>query len=181
MTHAVTGPDFRFGRKRAALGPGSVGAPADAGRVVDHARKSQSRDPGTGQSDRLSRGRLDLAVSMAADAGQLQRNAMMSTIAHCLLDALCDLSAGIVTLTDRCLTGLETNPEACGKPLMNSTATATALVPETGYQAASELTRKALANGPSIQDETVRADDMSVEAFRELIANCFDNPVKMAS
>ena len=95
---------------------------------------------------------LDLASTMAAEAGQLQLNAFEPLIAHNTLTALKLISNGVAVFTTLCVDGISANPEACQRHLEASTATVTALVPVIGYEKAAALAREALASGRSIRD-----------------------------
>ncbi|HYP63427.1 MAG TPA: lyase family protein, partial [Acidocella sp.] len=93
----------------------------------------------------------DLAITMAAEGGQLQLNAFEPLIAHNMLDSIRLLRNAVETLRKFCVEGIQANPEACLQHLEASTATATALVPHIGYERAAELAKRALREGTTVR------------------------------
>ena len=83
----------------------------------------------------------DLAITLAAEGGQLQLNAFEPLIAHNTLDSISLLTNAVNTLSKLCVEGIEANPENCLKHLEVSTATLTALVPYIGYERAAALAK----------------------------------------
>ena len=115
----------------------------------------------------------DAAVAAAAAAGQLELNVMMPVIAHNLL-----LSIGIVenaarTFADRCVRGIEADPEQCALWLERSPAIVTALAPKLGYGEATRLAREALNRRVTVR-ELVEAEGLltptEIEAILDLRA-----------
>jgi aspartate ammonia-lyase len=86
----------------------------------------------------------DLAVTFAAEAGQLQLNAFEPVIAFNLLTSIGLLTRGIKRLAVGCVSGAVANRENCQRHLDQSTARLTALVPELGYSKAAEIAKAAL-------------------------------------
>ncbi len=95
---------------------------------------------------------LDLTITLAAEAGQLQLNAMEPVIAWSLLKAMGMLTAAAETFAERCVRGLEVDRERCRELLERSIGVVTALVPVLGYEAASEVAREALASGRPVRE-----------------------------
>jgi aspartate ammonia-lyase len=93
----------------------------------------------------------DLAITMAAEGGQLQLNAFEPLIAHNMLDSIRLLRNAVEALRKFCVEGIQANPEACLQHLEASTATATALVPHIGYERAAELAKRALREGTTVR------------------------------
>lgn len=110
----------------------------------------------------------DVTVTMAAEAGQLQLNAMEPVIGYCLLDALKLLAAGMAVLTDRCVAGIRARPDRCRQLLDASTAMCTPLVPVIGYERAASLAAAALTEGRPLADLVTGAGHMTAEAFAAL-------------
>ncbi len=94
----------------------------------------------------------DLTVTVAAEAGQLQLNAMEPVIAFSLFQSMDMLTAAISTFTKRAIVGLEADRERCHELLERSIGVVTALVPVLGYEVASEVAREALRKGCSVRD-----------------------------
>ena len=93
----------------------------------------------------------DLAVTMAAEAGQLQLNAFEPLIAHNILGSMMLLNNAIDTFTDRCVVGIEANEEVCARHVEHSVSTVTALVPLLGYERSAALAKEALATGQTVR------------------------------
>ena len=94
----------------------------------------------------------DAAITLAAQAGQLELNAFLPLIAHNLLQQL-DLIHGAVTLlTERCVKGISANADLCRRHVEDSYGLLTAVAPYIGYDEASEVAREAAQTGDSIKD-----------------------------
>lgn len=94
----------------------------------------------------------DLTVSFAAEAGQLQLNAMEPVVALNILQSLRILTRGIDVLARRCVRGIEARPEICRDLLEGSLALATLLVPVIGYDRAADIAKSAAATGSSVRE-----------------------------
>ncbi|MHA4735298.1 aspartate ammonia-lyase [Ensifer adhaerens] len=92
----------------------------------------------------------DLTVTMAAEAGQLQLNAMEPIIVLNILQSMRILIRAMDTLTKRCVESIEANVVQCECTLENSLVLATMLVPHIGYDRATEVAKLALNKGQSI-------------------------------
>ncbi|MBB4299446.1 aspartate ammonia-lyase [Rhizobium leguminosarum] len=89
---------------------------------------------------------MDTTVSMAAEAGQLQLNAMEPVIIFSIHNAMELLKQAIGTFARTCVEGVQANAARCETNLQNSTAFATELVTSIGYEAAAELVKARLAS-----------------------------------
>ncbi|MBV9812794.1 MAG: aspartate ammonia-lyase, partial [Acetobacteraceae bacterium] len=94
----------------------------------------------------------DLAVTLAAEAGQLQLNAFEPLIAHNILSSIGLLANAVGTFTERCVAGLEPRVQQCMRHIENGVSTVTALVPIIGYERAAELAKRALAENRTVRD-----------------------------
>ena len=81
----------------------------------------------------------DVSVGMAAEAGQLQRNAFEPLIAHCLLTSLGMLENAALIFASRCVQGIRPVPAACAANLGSGKALAAGLAPLVGTDAAHEI------------------------------------------
>ncbi len=99
----------------------------------------------------------DLAITMAAEAGQLQLNAFEPLIATNTLDSLNLLKNAVETFAALCVDGIQANQENCLKHLEASTATVTALVPFIGYERAVAVAKAALASGRTVRELAAEA------------------------
>ncbi|MFO7173461.1 MAG: aspartate ammonia-lyase [Bacillota bacterium] len=89
----------------------------------------------------------DTAITLAAQAGQLELNPFLPLIGDSLLRSLEALSAAVRIFRVRCVEGIEADPEQCRRHLERSAAPEAALVGEIGYEAALERVRAKLSQG----------------------------------
>jgi len=94
----------------------------------------------------------DTTVGIAAEHGQLELNVMMPVIAFNVLLAAKILTSSAVVFADRCVRGIEANPEMCEYWVERSAALATALAPHVGYERAAELSKRSVKEGVLIRD-----------------------------
>ncbi len=87
----------------------------------------------------------DTTVTFAAEAGQLQLNAMEPLILHAIHESCMLLITAMDTLTANCIRGMQINAAQCRRHLEASTALATELVPHIGYDQAAAIAKGALA------------------------------------
>ncbi|HWR29632.1 MAG TPA: aspartate ammonia-lyase [Negativicutes bacterium] len=86
----------------------------------------------------------DLAITLAAQGGQLELNAFLPLIAANLLPAMEELTHAMQLLADRCIAGIEADSDRCRFHLENSVALITALLPLIGYDRAADIAKQAL-------------------------------------
>ncbi|HYG54326.1 MAG TPA: aspartate ammonia-lyase [Burkholderiales bacterium] len=111
----------------------------------------------------------DMTVTMAAEAGQLQLNAFEPIIAHSLFKSLQHLASGCRTLADRCVRGIQANPERARRLLDESTALVTALTPILGYSRSAEIARDALATNRRVYDLVLEKGWMSASQLDDVL------------
>jgi aspartate ammonia-lyase len=105
----------------------------------------------------------DLTVTLAAEAGQLQLNAMEPVIVLNILQSMRMLIRGMSVLREKCIIGIEADRERCQELLEGSLVTVTALTPFIGYAAAARIAKLALESRRSIRD-VVLAEGLMSEA-----------------
>jgi aspartate ammonia-lyase len=105
----------------------------------------------------------DLTVTLAAEAGQLQLNAMEPVIVLNILQSMRMLMRGMQVLRDKCILGVEADRERCRELLEGSLVTVTAISPYIGYAEASRVAKLALKGRCSIR-EIVLAEGLMTEA-----------------
>ena len=101
----------------------------------------------------------DMTVTMAAEAGQLQLNAMEPLIIYNLLNNSRMLQKSIGMLDKLCIQGITANKERCAQHVKNSIGIVTALVPHIGYDNASRIAGEALLSGLGVA-ELVRQEQL---------------------
>ena len=94
----------------------------------------------------------DLAITLAAEAGQLQLNAMEPVIIYNLLSSLRMLTNATNMFTERCIRGITANVEHCDQLVYGSIGIVTAFSPFIGYENSSNIAKKALETGRSVVD-----------------------------
>jgi len=94
----------------------------------------------------------DLAITLAAEAGQLQLNYAEPLIIYNLLSNLRMLTNACYMLTDRCITQITANKERCEEMVYNSIGIVTAFNPHLGYEKSSAVAKKALNTGRNVID-----------------------------
>ncbi len=93
----------------------------------------------------------DMTVTMAAEAGQLQLNAMEPIIGFNLLWSLDLLRNVVETFATLCVGGIRADEARCRRNLDESTALATALIPAIGYDVAARLAKDSLSSGRTVR------------------------------
>ena len=94
----------------------------------------------------------DLALTLAAQSGQLELNAFMPLVAHALLGNLGLLERADTLLRTRCIDGIAADAARCRQLLDDSQLQATALLPALGYELAAQLASEARASGKSLRE-----------------------------
>lgn len=111
----------------------------------------------------------DVAVSMAAESGQLQLNAFEPIIAHSLFQSLTHLSRACQTLIDKCITGITANREHLLQSVTHSIGVVTALSPYLGYAEAARIAKVALTTGQAIPDLVVAEQLLTSDQVAKLL------------
>ena len=110
----------------------------------------------------------DLTVTFAAEAGQLQLNAMEPVLLFNLLQSIRILTRAITVLRERCVEGIEADRARCEELVDKSLILATALAPHIGYEEAARVARLAVTDGQTIREVLLRLGAMSAADFDEL-------------
>jgi len=85
----------------------------------------------------------DMTVALAAQAGQLELNVMMPVIAHSLFEMMQVVIGSVQAFTQRCVRGMQANPEKAEGWLARNAIVVTALNPLIGYSAGAALVQQA--------------------------------------
>ena len=111
----------------------------------------------------------DATIATACGLGSLELNAFLPLIADCLLQSLSLMARSCEILRRFCVEGLEADEERCAAHVRTSSAAATALVPEIGYDAACDVVRAAQERGATIREVVVADGILSGEHYDELL------------
>jgi len=112
----------------------------------------------------------DVTISMAAEAGQLELNAMEPVMAYSLFSSFKHLGNACHTLRDLCVDGITANVEHCNNMVRNSIGIVTALTPYIGYERCSGIAREALKTGVSVYDLTIQKGYMTPEQMDRVLS-----------
>jgi His/Glu/Gln/Arg/opine family amino acid ABC transporter permease subunit len=112
----------------------------------------------------------DLAVTMAAAAGQLQLNAMEPIITHNIFQSLTILTNAIKTLTHKCIKGITANRERCRSYAENSIGIITVLSPYFGYENSTRIAKIALETNQSIVDFVLQENLLSEGKLKDILS-----------
>jgi fumarate hydratase class II len=105
----------------------------------------------------------DLTVMMAGQAGQLELNVMMPIIAHNLFEMMQVLIGAIRAFTDKCVIGVQANPEKAEGWLAKNAILVTALNPVIGYLKGAEVAKEAMATNRTIKEVAVEKGYLTEE------------------
>jgi aspartate ammonia-lyase len=111
----------------------------------------------------------DTAVAMAVQAGQLELNVMMPTMAYNVLQSVSILTNALRELDTRCVRGITANRARCEWYAQSTVALATALNPYIGYAKAAELVKESVATGRSVIEVAREKGVLSEEQVREIL------------
>src|SRR3984885_2933502 len=116
----------------------------------------------------------DTAVAYAVQAGQLELNVMMPTMAYSVMQSATILANMLRQFNDRCVAGITANKERCDFYAQSTVALATALNPYIGYAQAAEIVKESVATGKSIIEIARARKQLTEEEIAEIL-----DPVRM--
>jgi aspartate ammonia-lyase len=120
---------------------------------------------------------LDLTVTLAASAGQLQLNVMEPVITFALFFSIATLENAVKSLRANCIDGIKANEEHARQMVLNSLGIVTLLKPTLGYKACSQLAREGYESGKSLyQLVVVEKRLLTPERWDELFS--FENLIR---
>ncbi len=91
-------------------------------------------------------------ITVAGSRGNFELNVMMPVLAQALLESITLLANASRAFTDRCVKGIEANPDRCRELLERNPSIATALNPYIGYDRASEVAKEAAREGITVRE-----------------------------
>jgi fumarate hydratase, class II len=110
----------------------------------------------------------DTTVTVAGMQGNFELNVMIPVMARNLLSSIELLASSTTLLAERCVAGIEANEDRCLDLVELTLATATALNPVIGYDAATAIVRDAAASGRRLR-EVAREHGVSDEVLDEVL------------
>lgn len=112
----------------------------------------------------------DVAVSFAAEAGQLQLNVMEPVIAYELFKSIAMMDKACRTLATKCVDGITVNDKVCLDFVLGSIGIVTALNPYIGYENSASIAKEALATGKRVRDLALERGLLTSEQLDELLS-----------
>jgi aspartate ammonia-lyase len=98
---------------------------------------------------------LDLTVTLAASAGQLQLNVMEPVITFALFASITTMERAVTSLRVNCVQGITANAEHTRNMVLDSLGIVTVLKPSLGYKLCAEIAREGHETGKSLHDIVV--------------------------
>lgn len=117
---------------------------------------------------------LDLTVTLAASAGQLQLNVMEPVITYALFTSISTMENAVNSLRVNCVNGITANAERTRDMVLNSLGIVTVLKPHLGYKLCAEIARDGYERGISLQQIVLQERQLLTTAQWDEIF-CFDN------
>ena len=124
---------------------------------------------------------LDLTVTLAASAGQLQLNVMEPVITFALFTSISTMENAVNSLRTNCVVGITANDERTRDMVLNSLGIITVLKPSLGYKQCAEIAKEGYLTGKSLHDIVVKERKLltqekwdEVFSFENLIAPKFE-------
>jgi aspartate ammonia-lyase len=124
---------------------------------------------------------LDLTVTLAASAGQLQLNVMEPVITFALFVSITTMQRAVESLRVNCIEGITANAERTRDMVLSSLGIVTVLKPSLGYKQCAEIAREGYLTGKSLHDIVVKERKLltqekwdEVFSFENLISPVFE-------
>ncbi|MBK7499375.1 MAG: aspartate ammonia-lyase [Ignavibacteriales bacterium] len=111
----------------------------------------------------------DLAVTMAAEGGQLELNVFEPLIVQSLFESIEMLKNGMMTLKVRCIDGITANVERCRELVEGSIGIVTALNPALGYETCTKLAKEALDTNRGVYELVLEKKLLSKAELDDLL------------
>src|SRR5215469_16960044 len=111
----------------------------------------------------------DTAVALAVQAGQLELNVMMPTMAYSVLTAITIMTNMLRQLTEFCIKGITVNQQRTDYYVRSTVSLATALNPYIGYAKAAEIAKESVKSGRSIIDIARERGDLTEAQIKEVL------------
>ena len=111
----------------------------------------------------------DTAVALAVQAGQLELNVMMPTMAYSVLTSITILTNMLRQLTAFCIKGITVNEQRTQYYVQSTVSLATALNPYIGYAKAAEIAKESVKTGRSIIDIARERGELTDEQIKEIL------------
>ena len=124
---------------------------------------------------------LDLTVTLAASAGQLQLNVMEPVITFALFTSISTMENAVNSLNVNCIQGITANVDHMNDMVLNSLGIITVLKPSLGYKQCADIAREGYETGKSLHQIVVTEQKLMTQqrwdevfSFENLISQKFE-------
>ena len=111
----------------------------------------------------------DMAITLAAQAGQLELNAFLPLIAKNMFEMLDLLNNVLPIFIERCIKGIRANSNICAQKLTGGYTVATALTGYIGYDKASEVAIFCLNTGKTVREAVLELGFLDEKTLSEVL------------
>ncbi len=111
----------------------------------------------------------DTAITMAAEAGQLELNYAEPVLYHKLFESLDVLTGAVQTFVGNCISGITANEQRCRELVDGSVGVITAICPKVGYAQAARIAKEAIRSGHSVREVLESKNLMTDEEIGRLL------------
>jgi len=112
----------------------------------------------------------DLAVSLAAQAGQLELNVMTPIMMHNILQSITLLTNYLPVFRTKCVEGITVHEKRCEDYINKNPSLAVFLMPYIGYLSAAEVAKEAFKSERSIKDVAVEKGLLTKEEAEKVFS-----------
>jgi len=112
----------------------------------------------------------DVALTFAAEAGQLQLNVMEPEIAQAIFESINLLTRGMSTLRELCIVGIEANEEVCRRNVLDSIGIVTYLNPVIGHHNGDLVGRECARSGRSVREVVLEMGLLEESVLDEILS-----------
>ncbi|HEV2314351.1 MAG TPA: aspartate ammonia-lyase [Candidatus Acidoferrales bacterium] len=111
----------------------------------------------------------DVATALAVQAGQLELNVMMPTMAWNVLHSAEILKNTMRVLAEKCVDGIKANEERCRYYANATVSIAAALNPYIGYAAAAEIAKESVKTGKTVTEIALERKLLDPKLMKEIL------------
>nr|WP_297995240.1 aspartate ammonia-lyase [uncultured Actinomyces sp.] len=112
----------------------------------------------------------DVALTFAAEAGQLQLNVMEPVIAQAIFESINLLTRGMSTLRELCIVGIEANEDVCRRNVLDSIGIVTYLNPVIGHHNGDLVGRECARSGRSVREVVLEMGLLEESVLDEILS-----------
>ncbi len=112
----------------------------------------------------------DQAITLAAQSGQLELNAMIPLLADKLLSNIELLQRTAKMFRKKCIRGIKANQDRCEQLLEESLGLLTALNPYIGYEKATEIAREVNSTDKTVREVVLQQDIFTADELDQILS-----------